>query len=185
VPPPSRARTASWAHLLRKYVAFSEHDDPRAAKLGETLVLLTQVLFATWHKVRDGTMTRAQFQDFVTRFRPVFEGHLARGVELRLRGVSGSCNHMLKHATALWTFAYVPSVGPSNNHAERELRKFVTWPKSSYGSQSERGDRFAERIMTVVHTLRKQNRHVLSFLRETIVASMRGKPLPSLIPPTP
>ena len=92
---------------------------------------------------------------------------------------------MLEHAEALWTFAYAPGVEPSNNHAERELRRFVMWRRRSFGSQSERGDRFAERVMTVVHTLRKQDRHVLSFLRDTIAASLRGAPIPSLIPATP
>ncbi len=178
-------RQICWAHLVRKYVAFSEHSDPRAAQLGETLVLLTQTLLAQWHNVRDGTMSREQFQEFVARFKAVFEAHLTRGVELRLAGVSGSCANMLVHADALWTFAYFPAVEPTNNHAERELRKFVMWRKKSFGSQSERGDRFAERVMTVVHTLRKQDRHVLSFLRDTIAASLRGAPPPSLMPTTP
>jgi hypothetical protein len=35
--------------------------------------------------------------------------------------------------------------------------------------------------MTVVETCRKTDRHVLSFLRDTIDASLRGKPAPSLI----
>lgn len=178
-------RQICWAHLIRKYVNFSEHPDPRAAELGETLVMLAQVLFIEWHRIRDGTASRAEFQGFVARFRPVFEGHLARGVELDLAGVSGSCANMLAHADALWNFAYTPSVEPTNNHAERELRRFVMWRRKSFGSQSERGDHFAERVMTVVHTLRKQDRHVLSFLRDTIAASLRGAPIPSLIPVAP
>lgn len=92
---------------------------------------------------------------------------------------------MLEHAQAHWTFAFVAGVEPTNNHAERELRRFVLWRKKSYGSQSDRGERFAERAITVVHTLRKQDRHVLSFLRDTIAASLRGRQIPSLMPPTP
>jgi transposase len=60
----------------------------------------------------------------------------------------------------------VPGVEPTNSHAQRELRAFVMWRKRSFGSQSERGCRFAERIMTVTHTLRKQKRHVLAYLTE-------------------
>ncbi len=178
-------RQICWAHLIRKYITFSEHTDPRARKLGEALVFLSHTLFSQWHKVRDGTVTREEFQDFVARLRPIFEGHLARGVEFRLAGVSGSCAHTLAHAEALWTFAHAPGVQPTNNHAERELRRFVTWRRKCFGSQSERGDRFAERVMTVVHTLRKQDRHVLSFLRDTIAASLRGTQIPSLIQATP
>ncbi len=36
-----------------------------------------------------------------------------------------------------------------------------------------------------VHTLRKQKRHVLSFLRDTITAALHGAPAPSLTPLTP
>ncbi|MFQ5810942.1 MAG: IS66 family transposase [Armatimonadota bacterium] len=178
-------RQVCWAHLIRKFLAFSEHADPRAAELGETLLLLSQTLLHMWHKVRDGPMSRANFQDAVARLQPVFESHLARGVELRLEGVSGSCKNMLKHADALWTFAYVRGVEPTNNHGEQQLRRFVLWRKKCFGSQSDRGERFAERVMTVVHTLRKQNRHVLSFLRDTFAASLRNQPLPSLMPGNP
>lgn len=178
-------RQVCWAHLVRKYVSFAEHADPRAAQLGQNLLLLAQALLHAWHNVRDGTMSRAAFQDLVARMRPAFEGHLARGVELRLPGVSGSCANMLNHADALWTFASVAGIEPTNNHAERELRRFVMWRKTSLGSQSERGEHFAARVMTVVHTLRKQDRHVLSFLHDTIAASLRGTARPSLMPAAP
>lgn len=52
-----------------------------------------------------------------------------------------------------------PSVEPTDNHAERELRAFVLWRKRSFGTQSERGNRFAERLMTVAHTARKQGKN--------------------------
>jgi transposase len=175
-------RQVCWAHLLRKFVSFTEHPDARVAKTGEHLLLLSHALLGAWHNVRDETMSRAAFQDLVARMRPHFEGHLARMVEFRLVGPSGSCANMLEHADALWTFASVVGVEPTNNHAERELRRFVMWRKTCLGSQSQRGDDFAARVMTVVHTLRKQDRHVLSFLRDTIAASLHGTPRPSLMP---
>ncbi len=108
---------------------------------------------------------------------------LRRGADLRLRGVSGSCEDMLKHQPAFWTFLDQPGVEPTNNHAERELRGFVLWRKKSFGSQSERGTRFAERVMSVVHSLRKQNRHVLSFLTQVAECSMGQRDrAPSLTP---
>jgi len=56
----------------------------------------------------------------------------------------------------------------------------VLWRKKSFGAQSERGHLFAERIMTVAHTSRKQKRSVLSFLTETCRARVERRPLPSL-----
>ena len=71
-------------------------------------------------------------------------------------------------------------VDPTNNEAEREVRAFVLWRKKSFGAQSKRGHVFAERVMTVAHTSRKQNRAVLSFLAETCRAQVERRSLPSL-----
>ena len=113
---------------------------------------------------------------------PHIEAKLERTAALKIRGVSRSCTNILEHREALWTFVDNPDVEPTNNHAERELRRFVLWRKRSFGSQSERGERYAERIMTVAHTLRKQKRSLLAFLTDTLKAQLRRKPHPSLLP---
>ena len=68
----------------------------------------------------------------------------------------------------------------SHNHAERELRAFVLWRKRCFGAQSERGNLFAERLMTVVHTARKQHKDVLPFLTACCQAQLDGTHAPSL-----
>ena len=75
------------------------------------------------------------------------------------------CRNMLAVYPALWTFARVAGVEPTNNHAERTLRRAVMWRKVSLGNHSEAGCRFVERILTVVQTLRMQQRPVLDYLR--------------------
>ena len=72
---------------------------------------------------------------------------------------------------ALWTFVTHDDVEPTNNHAERESRAFVLWRKRSYGAQSDRGNLFAERVMTVAHTARKQKDNVLG----SLTACCRGR----------
>ena len=52
---------------------------------------------------------------------------------------------------------------------------------SASGTRSERGDRFAERIMTVVRTARKQGRDVLAFLVRSIKASLDATAAPTLL----
>jgi transposase len=178
-------RQICWAHLLRKFVAFSEDKRPEVAKLGEQLLLFGHVLFHQWHRVRDGTLSRAAFRRDTMALRTCVENLLQRGADLRLRGVTGSCVNILEHREALWTFIDKGGVEPTNNHGERELRAFVIWRKTSFGSQSERGTRFAERVMTAVHSLRKQKRHVLSFLTAAVDATLRHRPAPSLLPPAP
>lgn len=175
-------RQICWAHLIRKFVSFAERAGP-VGQLGEDLLLLSRTMIHCWHRVRDGTMSRRTFRRVITKLRPAIEGHLERGVRLDVRGVSGSCADILAHRLALWTFADHDGVEPTNNHAERALRAFVLWRKMSFGSQSDRGNRFAARIMTVAQTLRKQRRHVLSYLTEACQAALCGTPAPSLLPP--
>jgi transposase len=174
-------RQICWAHLMRKFVEFSESKQQPVAELGRGLVLLAQLLFSEWHHVRDGTLSRAKFQRKMDALAPHVEGLLERGVSLGIRGVSGSCQDILAHRAALWTFVREPGVEPTNNHSERELRGFVQWRRLCFGSQSDRGERFAERIMTVVHTLRKQKRHVLPFLTDACTAMLRNQPPPQLV----
>jgi len=71
---------------------------------------------------------------------------------------------------------------PTNNLAERQVRPGVLWRKRSFGTQSQAGSRFAERIMTVVATLKQQHRNVLDYLTEACDAAYWGKPVPSLLP---
>ena len=73
-------------------------------------------------------------------------------------------------------------IEPTNNAAERALRRGVLWRKRSFGSQSDRGLRFTERILTTVTTLRQQKRNVLDFLALACQAQHLGLPAPSLLP---
>ena len=174
-------RQICWAHLIRKFVSFGERAGA-AGKLGKELLFWSQMMIHEWHRVRDGTLSRRRFRRFIDAAAPAVEGLLAKGVRLALRGVSGSCADILEHKSALWTFVDNAYLEPTNNHAERELRAFVLWRKKSFGSQSDRGCRFAERIMTVAHSLRKQRRHVLDYLTAACRAALLDQPAPSLLP---
>jgi transposase len=96
----------------------------------------------------------------------------------------GACKDMIGHFPALWTFVYEEGVEPTNNHAERIVRKPVLWRKGSFGTQSGRGSRFVERVLTVVESCRLQGRAVFSFLIQTVEAALRGVTPPSLLATT-
>ena len=53
---------------------------------------------------------------------------------------------------------------PTNNAAERALRRAVLWRRKSFGTQSAEGSQFVGRVLTVVTTLRQQGREVLEYL---------------------
>lgn len=172
-------RQVCWAHLLRRFVSFSERDGP-AATIGRELLDYTGLLFEYWHAYRDGTIAKATFRAWMAPVRAGIEDVLQRAVAANIKRLSGSCENILEHRPALWTFVDHDDVEPTNNHAERELRAFVLWRKRSFGSQSERGNAFAERMMTIAHTARKQDRDVLAFLTDCCHAHSRGTQPPSL-----
>lgn len=176
-----KRRQICWAHLLRKFVGFADEGGV-VGMLGEELVLQTQRMFHYWHRARDGTLSRAAFRRELAPIQQRIESLLELAVACDIRGLSGSCQNILKHRDALWTFVRRTDVEPTNNAAERALRKLVLWRKRSYGSQSERGERFTERMLTVVESLRRQERDVLSYLRTAIQCYASRQAPPSLLP---
>jgi transposase len=176
-------RQICWAHLLRKFIKHAERDGP-GGRWGRTLLDLTGLAFDYWHRYRDKRITRSELVRLMAPVRADFEATLERAIKSGAEHVAGSCADILEHRAALWTFIDEHDVEPTNNHAERELRAFVLWRKTSYGSQSERGNRFAERVMTVAHTARKQSKNVLEFLTACCVAHVDGGQAPSLFEAT-
>jgi len=85
---------------------------------------------------------------------------LRRAAECGDATAQGEAKDILKHEPALFTFVLATSAEPTNNAAERALRGAVLWRKISFGTDSEHGSRFIERILTVVTTLRQLRRNV-------------------------
>jgi hypothetical protein len=88
--------------------------------------------------------------------------------------------NLLKAWPALWTFTNRRGVEPTNNHAERALRGAVIYRKLSLGSQSERGERRIERLLSASITCRLQHRSLFAYLTELLAAHARGDPTPRL-----
>jgi transposase len=173
-------RQICFAHLVRKFVAFSERAGPAGA-LGCELLEYTALVFEYWHGYKDGILTRQELEYWLRPVRRGLERALECGEKANIERLSGACADILEHRDALWTFVTHEGVPPTNNHAELELRAFVMWRKRSFGSQSERGERFAERMMTVVHTARKQGKTVLDFLVRALTAHINGTMAPQLL----
>ena len=156
-------RQVCWAHLIRRFVAFSEREGAAGA-MGRELLDAAGIMFSYWHDYRDRRLSREAFVHRMAPLRQRIEALLERAAAAGIDRMSGSCADILGHRAALFNFIDKRGVEPTNNHGERELRAFVLWRRRSFGTQSERGNRFAENIMTVVHTARKQQRDVLPLL---------------------
>ncbi len=172
-----RKRQVCWAHLRRDFQAMIDRRNGGSA-VGEELLAHADILFAHWPKVRDGTRTRRWFaRAHAGWLRAEVRVLLERGAACSCPTTAGACRELLAVEGSLWTFARVDGVEPTNNAAERAVRHAVCWRKTSFGTDSERGSRFVERMLTVVASCRQQGRGVLDFLVKAVAGQK-----PSLVP---
>lgn len=178
---PVRWRQLCWAHLLRDFEAIRDRGGPSEA-LGAALLAQAHQMFTWWHRVRAGTLQRSTFRSSMTPLRREVERLLVLGSQCGVAKTAGTCQALLKQRQALWTFVQVGGVEPTNNAAERAIRPGVLWRKGSFGSQSEAGSRFVASMLTVVTTLKQQQRSVLAYLTAAHEAALWGAAAPSLLP---
>jgi len=175
-------RQLCWAHLRRAFKAFSECRG-EAGRIGRELRSETKKMFRWWRRVRDGTIKRSTFQEYMGPVKKRVFALLEEGTACGHGATESTCIEILAYEPALWTFIYHEGIEPTNNAAERALRAIVLWRKRSFGSQSERGSRFVERMMTVAATLKQQQRNIVDFVTRATEASLAHTRKPSLIPP--
>jgi|SRR3984957_4979296 len=172
-----------WAHLRRDFQAMIDRGNPGKA-IGERLLGQSNTLFHLWHQFREGKLSRVQFQEAMTAVREAVRLALQRGKKCRCSKTAGTCKELLGHEEWLWTFVDVEGVEPTNNEAERTERQGVLWRKTSGGTDSPQGSRFVERVLTVVHTCRRQGKKVLDYLDACIRGWRENRTPPSLLPNT-
>jgi transposase len=173
-------RQLCWAHLVRDFQALVDRGGA-GREFGEALLCFADDVFHDWYRVRDGTLARSSLRTYIDDQRPWLRDLLARGSACGCAKAEALCRHLLALEPALWTFVRVAGVEPTNNRAERALRPAVLWRRRSFGCHSDAGCRFVERILTVVQTLKLQNRSVVHFLQEAIAAHRCGQESPRLV----
>ena len=168
-------------HLKRNFEKLQDRGGKARAVAAACLALKDRV-FEIWHLYRGGGITWAQMDDRMLA--PALEllDVLQTGRRSRDRKLARFCAGVLKVYPALWTFAAVKGVEPTNNHAERVQRLAVLWRKNCFGCHSDSGCRFVERLLTVVQTLRLQGRSVLQYLKKALIAYRTGQATPKLVP---
>jgi transposase len=179
---PLRQRQVCWAHLIRDFQAMVDRASAGSA-VGEELLCCAEDLFTWWYRVRDGTLNRSTFERYAAELRPWVRSQLEAGAACACAKTAGTCLELLAIEPALWTFARVEGVEPTNNAAERALRHAVLWRKASFGTASEAGSRFVGNILSVVATCRQQGHDVLEYLTACVRARTSGLQPPGLLPP--
>ena len=174
-------RQVCWSHLQRD---FRRHADGLGEQktFGEQGFPLTNQVFAAWrsyqHEHHDRDRLQAEIAEVQTELRKLLQD--ASPKSRRNRWHRQFANNLLKVWPALWTFTITEGVEPTNNPAERALRGPVIHRKVSLGTQSNNGERFAERAHSAAATCRMQGRSLFTYLSDLITAHNRGDPFPAL-----
>jgi transposase len=171
-----------WAHLKRDFQALIDSKDQQVKRLGHDLMRQTRKLFELYGRYRDGTLSRAGWKRLMCPVRQEVDSLLLRGACSGNARLVGMCNELWIHRAWLWTFLQVEGVQPTNNAGERALRHAVIWRKLSFGTQSAKGSRFVETMLTVVETCRQQSRNVFTYVTDAVQAHFAQQNPPSILP---
>jgi transposase len=181
---PAERRALCWAHLKCDFKGLVDRGG-EAEPIGRWGLAESERLFAFWYGFRAGEFDRRELCRQLIPLQARLKRLLRRGQDHPDRKARAVCRQLQKWWPALWTFARVEGVEPTNNGAERALRPAVLWRKGSFGADSEIGSRFAERLLTVIVTCRQQGRSLLDFLVAAVEAALRCSSPPSLLPSAP
>jgi len=158
-------RQTCLAHLIRDARGISERNDPELARFGaNALAELTRLCH-----MAHAPPTVGQWRAFYARFIKLIIRNYGRKDEA---GVFTA--RLLREINSLWVFLEKEGVSPTNNHAERMLRFAVCWRKRSFGTESEKGNRWVERILSLRQTCRLRAKRTFPVLVEAVDCYFKG-----------
>jgi len=152
-------RQTCLAHLIRRAKGLSERSDPELAKCGKWARAELRRLC----KMAKAPPTEAEWRSFYAR--------LCRLIALYRDSDSDAgkfVRHIENEMDSLFTFLIEEGVEPTNNFAERMIRFAVLWRKRSQGTNSEKGNRWVERILSLRQTCRLQKQSTFEVLVDAL-----------------
>jgi transposase len=167
------------AHLIRDVKFLTTLPDAQEKAYGERLREALRDLFGIIHE-RD----QVSDKEFQRRLVAQREKLLEVGTQRVPAGKHAQvmARRLRKHGQAYFTFITTPGIEPTNNLAEQAIRFVVIDRHITQGTRSEGGNRWSERIWTVVATCALQGRSVLEFLQQSVSAYWEETEPPKLVP---
>ena len=154
------------AHLIRKAVKLAESKDEGIAKFGTWACKELRLLV----RMANAPPTKGEWAAFYARLCKLIAKNKDR------KDQAGTYARTLEKLLGnLWIFLQVEGVDATNNLAERMLRAAVIWRKRSFGTESETGDRWVERILTLTQTCRLQKKLSYPVLVDAMEAYLFAK----------
>jgi transposase len=167
------------AHLIRDVKYLTTLPDARDRAYGERLREALRRLFAVIHRreelsarVFQSQLDAARTEVLQCGTHDVPETRSSRNLAKRFEA----------HGESYFRFITTPGVEPTNNLAEQAIRFVVLDRLVTQGTRSEAGNRWCERIWTVIATCGQQGRSVFEYLEAAVRAWFDGTESPSLLP---
>ena len=167
-----------WAHLIRDIRFLAEHTARSLRGWGQKLLQWIKKLFATWH--RADQMTEAGFVRSMHRIRRGFLKVIRRAPS-RAEAQTLAERFRGQKADNYFRFLTVAGIEPTNNQTEQAIRHIVIDRHITQGTRGSRGQRWSERVWTMIATCRQQNRSVFHFFCNAINAHFQQEAVPSLL----
>lgn len=167
------------AHLIRDFKFLAEHPERRNRVYGRRLLEAARELFGIIHR-RD-KMSPHRFEIELEDSARAMAGLAIMNVP-RTREAQNMAYRFEKHGESYLRFLTTPGVELTNNLAEQAIRFVVLDRVVTQGTRGETGQRWSERIWTVIATCAQQGRSVFDFLHESFRAYLAGTSPPTLVP---
>ncbi|MBW2576009.1 MAG: IS66 family transposase [Deltaproteobacteria bacterium] len=154
------------AHFIRKAKGLAERENESIKAFGENILKELRLLCHWAKKPPD----QKQWANFYSRFLLLLM--LYEGADNDAGQLARSIG---KELESLWVFLDENGVEPTNNRSERALRFAVLWRKRSNGTQSDKGNRWVERILSLKQTCRMRALPVFPILVNAIDAYFKDQ----------
>ena len=152
-------RQSCLAHLIRKAKGLSQRNKPDLKRFGNIMTASLQRL-SHFAKAPPDQNEWTEFYRHLLFTLSLYENDTNDAGKLS--------RQILREIDSLWTFLDHEKVEPTNNRAERALRFGVLWRKRSLGTQSEKGNRWVERILSLKETCRLRAKPMFQTLQNCI-----------------
>ncbi len=165
-------RQICWSHLARDFERFTHSAHNEVKPVGEYLRHIAYEIFALKKSLLEGKIEVLRFLRRARRLRKRTWYYLKNITYVEnAEHAARVAKNIMKSENMMWKFLDDPIGIPlTNNHAERQIRHYVTYRKNSYFTQSERGNRFLERIISLYLTCKQQKQNPVANLQNLLIA---------------
>jgi len=164
-----------WAHLIREIRYLSEQADKKVASYGLRLLDSIQAMYKTIHR-RGEILDRTWFRRMSDHWETI-----VTAVRRRVPQNNDAMNmaeRFREHQENYFRFI-AEGIPSTNNLCEQSIRRVVLNRKVTQGTRSDWGNRWWERIWSVLSTCEQRGNNVMTFLQSCMDALVHG-----LSPPT-